>query len=289
MAKQAQFGGSHTEKKLETVTRYLQAYQTVMKKQRLSTVFFDAFAGTGDLPFQTVAPGLFGGEIDGDAFIEGSARRALRIDPPFDHYVFVEKMKGKATELLQLRTEFGALASRIKIINGDANDALIKFCKETRWRKTRAVVFLDPFGNQVPFATIEAVARCNIDLWYLFPAGLGVNRQIGNYGGVVDSAEQSLDNLYGTRDWRDALVRHETVRDLFGESEISVKQAGADNATRYMIQRMATIFDARVLDSWLPLGRHGSHWYSLLFACGNPNPRAWEIGSRIARAVMNRK
>jgi hypothetical protein len=56
-----------------------------------------------------------------------------------------------------------------------------------------------------------------------------------------------------------------------------------------MIRRMKEIFKGVVLDEWLPLGRAGSHWYSLLFACANPSFRATDVAGRIARAVMRRK
>ena len=75
---------------------YLRAYTTVMKGQNLVTVFFDAFAGTGELAARSEPPGLFDVEADEQGLIEGSARRALRINLGFDRYVFVERMKGKA-------------------------------------------------------------------------------------------------------------------------------------------------------------------------------------------------
>ena len=38
------------------------------------------------------------------------------------------------------------------------------------WSLHRAVLFLDPYGMQVEWATIEAVAKTKaIDLWLLFP------------------------------------------------------------------------------------------------------------------------
>jgi three-Cys-motif partner protein len=289
VARQAKFGGGHTLQKLEAIEDYLRAYTKVMKKQKFVTVFFDAFAGTGELAARSEPPGLFDVEAEEQGLIEGSARRALRIDPGFDRYVFVERMKGKAAELDSLRHEFESFASRIDVVHGDANDAVMRFCATTDWRKTRAVMFLDPFGNQVSFETLRSIAGCPIDLWYLFPAGIGVNRQIGNDGTVVPSAEPSLHRLFGTDDWREQFVRTESQPDLFGESDVSIKHSSADAATRFMIGRMKTIFGGHVTDRWLPLGRAGAHWYSLIFACGNPNQRAWEIANRIANAILTRK
>lgn len=47
------------------------------------------------------------------------------------------------------------------------------------WRsfRRRAVVFLDPFGMQVEWRTIERIGQTKaIDLWILFPLGVAVNR-----------------------------------------------------------------------------------------------------------------
>jgi three-Cys-motif partner protein len=288
MAKQSAFAGAHTVKKLDAIASYLQAYQTALKNQNFETIFFDAFAGTGELP-TGAEDHLLPEFADKSEIIEGSARRALRVVPSFDRYVFVEQMKGKADELLEVKSAYSALGARISVVSADANDAVTDFCASTNWDRSRAVMFLDPFGNQVSFATIEAIANCKIDLWYLFPAGIGVNRQITNDGSVVASAERSLDRLYGTPEWRRELIRQTTIQTLFGEIEIPEKISSADVATRFMIRRMKTVFHDQVLDSWLPLGRSGGHWYSLIFSCGNPNPRAWSLASRIAKAVMTRK
>jgi three-Cys-motif partner protein len=274
---------------LEAIEDYLRAYTKVMKGQKFVTVFFDAFAGTGELAARSEPPGLFDVEADERGLIEGSARRALRINPGFDRYIFVERMKGKAAELSGLKQEFESLASRIGVVHGDANDAVMKFCATTDWRKTRAVMFLDPFGNQVSFETLRSIAGCPIDLWYLFPAGIGVNRQIGNDGAVVASAEPSLHRLFGTDDWREQFVRTESLPDLFGNSDVSIKQSSADDATRFMIERMKGVFRGGVLDTWLPLGRDGAHWYSLIFAWGNPSANAGRIAQNIARHIMQRQ
>ena len=98
MATQARFGGRHTLQKLDAIEKYLRTYTTLMKRQNFVKVFFDAFAGTGDLAARSQLPGLFDVEPDERGLIEGSARRALNVEPSFDRYVFVERMKGKAAE-----------------------------------------------------------------------------------------------------------------------------------------------------------------------------------------------
>jgi three-Cys-motif partner protein len=287
---QLPFFGLHTEEKLQVLQKYLAAYQKVLKKTSFKTIFFDAFAGTGDLPLEQ-AGGLFQDVEEAEAFIEGSARRALAVDRPFDKYIFVEKSKRKAALLQGLKTDFPTLADRIQIETADANSAIEKFCNEVDWKRHRAVMFLDPFGNQVGWKTLETIAGTRaIDVWYLFPAHLGVNRQISAKAEFDSDKAASLDWVLGTGAWREEFVASLREIDLWGEErERLVKQASVDSVTRFMIKRMKGIFKGVVLDEWLPLGRGGSHWYSLLFACANPNPAATDIAERVARAVMKRK
>ena len=221
----------------------------------------------------------------------GSAQRALGLKDSFGEYIFVEKKRGKTKELERLKSEYPDKADRIKIVNEDANSALQKFCAERDWKKCRAVVFLGPFGNQVEWATIEAIARTKrIDLWYLFPAGLGVHRQISRQAQVDADKEKSLTRLFGTSDWRQAfIVETDRPPDLFDEGgTLPTKAVTPELATRFMIERMKSVFEGGVLDEWLQLGPGGHHSYSLLFAWANPSPGAKKAGE-IAKAVMRSK
>ncbi len=157
------------------------------------------------------------------------------------------------------------------------------------WSKRRAVVFLDPCGSQVSWETLELLAKTEkVDLWYLFPAGLGVTRQIGKSGTVHETHEASVDRLLGTEEWRRVLIKtEESSPDLFGVAPPrKFRDANADSVTKYMIERMALIFKGGVSDVWLPLGSDNIHKFSLLFACANPSPAASKLALKLARAVM---
>jgi three-Cys-motif partner protein len=283
---QSPFGGAHTERKLGKLETYLDRYTTALKHQKFRLIYFDAFAGTGDIPQPASAGALFAAD-DYRPFIVGSAERALQVSTKFDDYIFVEHSLKKVDRLAELSTRYPSLRDRITIRHEDGNVAVRQFCSQRDWRKTRAVVFLDPFGNQVEWDTIKAIAGTNaIDLWYLFPAGLGVHRQIGRDGTVDDTHVASLDRLLGTTDWRSAFIEEEPSADLFGETRnITTKVATPDSITRYMIRRMKTIFHGGVLDRWLPLGANGIHMYSLIFAWANPSEKA-KLAGKLADAVL---
>lgn len=184
------FGGDWTQEKLERVRKYLQAYTRIMSKRSyLQFAYVDAFAGTGyrtlkhdEEENELLFPDLAGEEPQ--SFLEGSARIALQVKPRFHKYIFVEKHLGRFAQLAQLRDEFPALAKDIILVNADANTYLQdELCApQKNWKKHRAVLFLDPYGMQVEWQTLEAIASTKaIDLWMLFPIG-AVNRLLGVTG-----------------------------------------------------------------------------------------------------------
>jgi three-Cys-motif partner protein len=279
------FGGAHTEKKLAKLEAYLKAYSTALKNQNFRLIYFDAFAGTGDIQTADDAP-LLEGVDEYAPFIKGSAQRALRLGMAFDEYIFVENVRWKIRELENLRDQFPSIADRISIRCGDANSELKEFCEHTDWKRTRAVVFLDPKGNQVGWETVAAIAKTEaIDLWYLFPAGLGVHRQISKSKGVHETHEPSLDWLFGTPGWRNRFVGKRIVADLFEPQENQERRGTAESATEFMAERMRTVFGGGVLDSWLRLGSRNIHMYSLMFAWANPSENA-KLAGKLALAVL---
>jgi three-Cys-motif partner protein len=289
MGSQTRFYGSHTELKLKAITAYLESYLAVLSKQDLQTFYIDAFAGSGNLPVEHGGH-LLAGIEDAVEIFEGSAVRAAQLHRKFDHYVFIEKSRAKLDEL-KLNLGVSELPADVfSFVQGDADVELRKLCPKLQQRKSRSVVFLDPFGGQVSWDTLCALAETrHVDLWYLFPAGLCVNRQISSGGTVTLEQERQLDRILGTSGWRQAFVATEIQDDLFGTQPISKKAASIDDMTRFMIGRLKTIFQGGVCEKWLPLGRDGAHWYSLIFAMANPGKSAKRIGQDIAKHIMTNK
>jgi three-Cys-motif partner protein len=280
------FGSVHTEDKLLKLEAYLKAFSTALKNQHFRLIYFDAFAGAGDIQIGPDDATLLEAVDEYSPFIKGSAQRALQLKDAFHRYIFVDSDDANTTALQGLKNQHPDISERIEIRNGEANEELRKFCEETDWQRCRAVVFLDPYGNQVKWKTIENIADTGgIDLWYLFPAGLGVYRQISKGKGVHKSHEASLDDLLGTGEWRKTFIERRPVSDLFGSHENIEKRATVDSVTRFMIDRMKTIFGGGVLDEWYQLGSRKIHMYSLLFAWANPSEKA-KLAGKLAQAVL---
>ena len=115
-----------------------------------------------------------------------------------------------------------------------------------------------------------------------------MHRQLSKEGKVHYTHEASLNRIFGNSDWRTRFIDSvEIEADLFGVGGINnVKTATPESVTRYMHERMTSVFRGGVLDEWMPLGRHGGHWYSLMFACANPSPKATGLALKLAGDVM---
>ncbi len=293
---QRSFGSTHTKVKLDTVFNYANFYTKVLRnkpspERPFRLHYLDAFAGTGEIPLGVSLPTLEG-IIDAEEVIVGSVRRALSVDVPFSRYVFSDLRRKNTKELQTLAADYSHLKDHIEIVGRDANDVVRDFCSSLG-KGDRALIFLDPFGNQVRWETLEIIAATEkVDLWYLFPAWLGIARQVKNNGQVVKEAERSIDSMFGPFDWRSHAIAKTTSSqgDFFADAPVELEKiASADGMTRFMIECMASIFGGGVAKSWLPLGRGGQPHYSLLFACSNPGKRAKELAQKVAREIMTRK
>jgi three-Cys-motif partner protein len=294
MAGQHQFGGSWTEEKLDRVRKYLAAYTTIFTQNSraatLRTIYVDAFAGTGyrtaSSQHTSTALPLFADE-DAASLQHGSAAIALETEPSFDHYLFVEQVAERVVALQKLRQHFPHRAQQITIIHDNANTFLRQWCRDTDWRTHRAVVFLDPYGMEVEWATIEAIAQTHaIDLWLLFPLGQAVNRLLTRHGPPEESWAQRLTQMFGTEAWKDAFYRAPTQRTLFGAETALEKDADFDAIGAFFVQRLETVF-AQVVKKPLPLrNTKNVPIYLLCFAAGNPKGASTAV--RIASHILRR-
>lgn len=284
-----EFGGPWTKEKLERITKYLQAYTMALKNQPFRRVYVDTFAGTGyratKKPGETVR-GFFPLPQTTE-LAKGSARRALEVEPPFDEYVFIERNVGRFRELQKLEIEFPERRDRMRFRNEEANAAIVDICRSTNWRNTRAVMFLDPYGMQVNWTTIEEVARAqHIDLWYLFPVG-AVQRLLQREGKISPEWGAALDRLLGDRGWRTEFYQTVPQLTFFGDSTRRAKVADVRVIEAYVRKRLTQVFQGGVANNALQLrNSKGSCLFLLFFACGNPNPKAHGLALKIAQHIL---
>ena len=162
---QHEYGGRHTDEKLKKLRQYMQTYTTALKDQGFVLAYIDAFAGSGDrVEIRPTLP-LFAepGADPETVTVAGSARLAFETRPAFEVMVLVEKDAGRYAALERLRAQYPD--QQVRLEQGDANDVVQKLCHRLPWHGStslpngmRGLLFLDPYGMEVSWQTIEAVA-----------------------------------------------------------------------------------------------------------------------------------
>ena len=268
-------------------------FSTNPRARYFKALYVDAFAGTGfrkeSLSGAVEGDSLFDISLDLDveALRKGSTHVALETKPPFAGYIFIEHDEARARELSSLRKQFPNIAPRIKIIPEDANAYLSRWCRETDWSKTRAVVFLDPFGMQVEWATIEAMAGTQgVDLWVLFPLGVGVNRLLLRQGPPEGAWAERLTRIFGTDSWGKVFYRESDQRKLFSETPDLIKDADFATISKFWVSRLQSVF-ADVARNPLPL-RNSRNVPIYLLSFAAANPRGAKTAVRIAQDILSR-
>jgi three-Cys-motif partner protein len=285
--------GPWASDKLSKLRKYLQAYATILSKQKgkgtfEGFVFVDAFAGPGRATVReargTAADeegGLFGTTVrDAEAaqVLDGSPRVALSIEPAFTAYVFLEKSPGRRAELEKLKEEFGT--RRIRIEAGDCNTYLReKLAKHVNWQRWRAVVFLDPFGMQVPWATIQALgSTAGIEIILNLPVGMAIQRLLKRTGKFSAKERRRLDDYFGDSGWDPLLYEHGT--DLFGEPRVAKQETAERQLLDWYRERLRKVF-GEVSEAYLVCNTKGAHLYYLIWAGRNAT------GLKIANHVLS--
>jgi three-Cys-motif partner protein len=209
--------GPWAERKLNALGRYLDFYTKVLKNQRWRTIYVDAFAGGGRAAIRQPANAAFFGPtflgedpVDDDQrhLINGSPRVALEIGNPFSRYVFVEPDPARAEELDALRQEYDGKRV-IDVLRMNAVQGIDWMLAQKISRSThRGVAFLDPFGANLEWSSIQKLADTGLfEVVVNFALNMAIVRMLPNSGNVPDSWMKTLDNYFGTREWFDAVYR----------------------------------------------------------------------------------
>ena len=272
------FGGSWTNKKLDSLKQYVLAYEKVMENQKFKLLYIDAFAGSGYRKVKKDESPI------GD-FQKGSPLIILENTQRFDEYIFIEKDPDIFQTLKQIEDQFSS--KNLTFENEDANVCIKKLCETTNWTNHRAVLFLDPFAMEVEWDIIKAIAQTQaIDLWILFPA-MAVNRLLCRDGKIPEKLCKKLDKTLGTAEWREAFYQEKQQLSLFDKNSEIEKVASFEDIKRFYLDRLKTVFPG-VTYNPLPLkNSKGSILFYLYFAVSNP--RGKSIALNISQHILGRE
>ena len=287
------FGGQWTSEKIEALGRYLKEYLKIIKKRNFRSFYIDAFAGTGYINLRKSKDKsesqLSLIELNDPSYermIDGSVKVALSLEKEFDYYIFIEKEKEKIDILQNLLDRCEDKKNKIRLINGDCNNELLKICKFFNQHQSyRGVLFLDPFGMSVKWDTIKAIADTKkFDVWMLVPLGIGAGRLLTNqYSKITVANKNKLNEFFGTQDWEDCFYKENTQLNLFNQKE-KVKYSNYDKLENFYFERLKSVFAAVSPYTYRMINSKNSTLFSLYFAVSNPN--AIKVSLKIAEHIL---
>ena len=286
--------GPWAEEKLGCLAKYLHAYTTILSQQGWCRGYFyiDAFAGAGRAEVRTRKGGGESRSTDlvlslseyafiedqQSQYIEGSPRIALGTNPTFTKYFFFEMAEQRVASLTAMADEFGETRD-IEILHGDTRTALVELLQSKRfnWSNQRAVVFLDPFGMQVEWNVIEAIAKTKaIEVFINFPVGMAIQRLLPKSGRFSNADRAKLTRYFGSPDWE--TVVYSRGEDLFGETEVAKVEGSGNKLAKWYCGRLKKEFGFAAAPR-LIRNSQGGHLYYLLFA--TPNQTGKEIANHV--------
>jgi three-Cys-motif partner protein len=273
-----QFGGPWTVQKIDIIVKYTKAYLKIMNRKPWPILYFDGFAGTGEINTENE-------DFD---IIEGAAKKILDINVPrfFDMYYFVE-LDNVKTKKLKLMTDSLYSNKEVHVITADCNDKLIdlsNFLRSPKGRKFKVLAFIDPCGMELNWKSLESLKGLGIDLWILVPTGVGANRLLKKDGKTISDAWlQRLEIFLGITRQDILNIFYQPHKDLtlFGDIDILEKERNAIGKVHDLYKnRIGGIFNF-VSDSFALRNSMNSIMYHFFMATNNAN--AFNIANDIVK------
>lgn len=218
--------GPWAEEKLSALEAYLRYYCTALSKTHFTLVYVDGFAGA---PLTTIRQQQTRDEgqtywdedaessIAQDQFVLGSPIRALSMDPGFHKHYFFDLDRRRVEKLEELQATFPDKWMHVEV--GEANERIRKLVSVVSDKRlVKGVAFLDPYGANLEWQTVAALARSGkFEVIINLPIHMALNRLLKKDGARNPEWEEMIDRCFGTTAWRDA-VYPKTV-DLFGDTQ----------------------------------------------------------------------
>lgn len=245
--------GEWSRLKLEIIEKYGAAYTTTFKNSHLKKYYIDGFSGAGvHVSKQT-------GEL-----IDGSPVRALRVQPSFDAFHFID-LNADKTAYLQT---FCSGRKDVKIYNEDSNSFLINELLPTIAYENynRALCLFDPYGLHMDWEVMRLAGKSRaIDMFLNFPV-MDMNRNAiwRDPANVPRDGIERMTRFWGDDSWRRIAYAESAQGDLFKEN--IVKQSN-DAIVRAFVERLKKVAGFGYVAEPLPMkNKTNAVVYYLFFA-----------------------
>lgn len=205
--------GIWSELKLEIVEQYGAAYTKAFSRTpNLKKYYIDGFSGAGvHIAKRTRAE------------VEGSPSRALKVQPRFDGYCFID-LNADKTEYLRA---ICGNRDDVDIHTGDSNEYLKKMVlpKIQYSNFTRALCLLDPYALHLDWDVILQAGQSKaVDMFLNFPV-MDMNRNAiwRNPEKVPQDGLERMNKFWGDETWRSVAYVESKQQNLFSEPD-KIKQ-----------------------------------------------------------------
>jgi three-Cys-motif partner protein len=185
--------GPWGEHKYRLAQGYARVFATAMKG-KWHRVYVDLYAGSGRARIQGT------GRI-----VSTSPLRALKVQHPFDQYVFCE-IDPKLLESLRTRVSKEHEDANVSFVLGDINikiaEVLSRLPVPSKTKKVLTFCFADPYKlDDLKFETIRQLSSRYVDFLILVPTEMDANRNERRY---CQPNNKTLDEFFGGENWRAA-------------------------------------------------------------------------------------
>ena len=182
--------GAWAAEKLDYLARYIDVFETAMRRKWPVRNYVDLLAGPGKNIVR-----------DSGTILLGSPLLALTATYPFTGYFFAD-LSDENTKALQQRCAATPYSQRADIRTGDCNDLVNGIVAHVRQddRRSLNLTFLDPEGMELRWETVTKLATVRrMDLIINYPEG-GLNRYMPQAFEIA--GQTSVDEFFGDRAWR---------------------------------------------------------------------------------------
>jgi three-Cys-motif partner protein len=247
--------GYWTEIKLSILNEYAKPYNQILRANRLRTIYIDAFAGAG----HHRAKGS-------DRIIDGSPRRAMNVEPPFDVLHFIDIDTARVAELRRLTIgRFNAC-----VHHGNCNQILLEeiFPRIGYENYERALCILDPYGLHLDWEVIKAAGDSRVtEIFLNFPVmDMNMNVFWASPDRVTEASRQRMTRFWGDQSWREAA--YEPVQGLFGTM---TEKNPIENVVKAFQERLKRIAGFQFVPEPMPMrNSNRTIVYFLFFAAQKP-------------------
>jgi len=193
--------GPWVAEKLDYVKRYINVFETSMRKKWSRRHYIDLFAGPGKCVCRRT----------GMVYL-GSPLLALTTKYPFTDYLFVD-CDSDSIAALQQRCRASSVLADVQFEVGDANRVAWKIVERIQGVPSLNLAFLDPDGLELQWDTVATLAQIErLDL-IIHYSQMGLSRVMPNVFGSETLTD--VDLFFGDTEWRTIYEKYQRHEEQF--------------------------------------------------------------------------